>query len=356
MAIKRVLLLDTSIASNNIGDEIINDSIHQNWRELYDGNYVSRFPSHTPPYSWWQQLFFKKKIESLKKADYIFLCGTNALYTNMLRPLPVWNVHLWNAPFYKGTILLGVGAGINSSKVNAYTRNLYKKILNRDYIHSVRDEYTKDMLVSLGYRAYNTGCPTLWGLTSERVKTIPTSKSHKVVFTLTSYHPDIDCDRAMIEILRQEYDQLYFWPQTITDYEYVKSLCDIDFISIPPNLSAYDKLLSSDIDYVGNRLHGGIRALQHGRRTVIVAIDYRARNFKKSYSLPIIERKDIMKELRFMINSNFKTEITGLDWDLIESWKSQFGMSNVNPVTGGGNLTLSILCEPATINQYQLAA
>ena len=33
---KKILLLDTSVATQNVGDEIINDSIRMNWTELYD--------------------------------------------------------------------------------------------------------------------------------------------------------------------------------------------------------------------------------------------------------------------------------------------------------------------------------
>lgn len=320
---KKILLFDTSVATNNIGDEIIVDSIRKNWASLFAHNYICRLATHTPPYSWWQLLLGGDRIMSQKNTDLKFLCGTNALYTNMLRPLPVWNVHLWNASFYKGTILLGVGAGINSKSINAYTRKLYNITLNKDYIHSVRDEYTKELLEKLGYKAYNTGCPTLWGLTPKWCKTIPAVKSKNVVFTLTCYQPDVNHDKAMINTLQDEYEELYFWPQTITDLDYIKSLGDYKVNIIAPNLEAFDSILSTDVDYVGNRLHGGIRALQHGRRTLIIAIDYRARNFKESYSIPIIERDDV-SQLSDRLNSREETKITGLDWDLINKWKAQF--------------------------------
>ena len=59
-------------------------------------------------------------------------------------------------------------------------------------------------------------------------------------------------------------------------------------------LSAFDEALSqNDVDYVGTRLHGGIRALQHGRRTLIVSIDNRAREKQRDFNIPAIERDDI---------------------------------------------------------------
>lgn len=321
---KKILLFDTSVATFNVGDEIINDSIHMNWPELFRDNYICKYPAHTPPYSWWQQLLVPHKFKNLSSVDYKFLCGTNALYTNMIRPLPVWNVYIWNAGFCKNTILLGVGAGINSKYINLYTKILYNKVLSHDLIHSTRDEYTKDMLIKLGFKAVNTGCPTLWGLTPEHCSKIPNTKSKNVVFTLTGKQADVENDRLMIKILQEEYETLYFWPQTISDLDYLKSLGDYKYILVAPNLPSYDKLLDSELDYVGSRLHGGIRALQHKKRSVIISIDYRADNMAKSYSLPVIKRENIATELRSYINGINPTAITGLNWSAIDEWKQQF--------------------------------
>lgn len=322
---KRVLLLDTSVATQNIGDEIINDSIRMNWTELYERNYICKFSTHTPPYSWWQQLLVPRKLDLLVNSDYKFLCGTNALYTNMMRPLPQWNIYPWNASFFKNTILLGVGAGINSKSVNLYTKLLCNKVLNKNYIHSTRDEFTKKMLENMGYKALNTGCPTLWGFTDEFCKKIPTEKNKKVLFTLTGYQPDFENDKLMIEILCNNYEEIYFWPQTPTDYDYLRKLGDFDVKIVTPNLYAYDKILSlNGIDYVGNRLHGGIRALQHACRSLIIAIDYRAENMSKQYRLPVIKRENIGIQLDSFINSSYRTQITGLNFDLIKKWKEQF--------------------------------
>ena len=60
-----------------------------------------------------------------EEADYKFLCGTNALYTNMLRPMPTWNINIFNYGLFKNTICLGVGLGVNSKKVNFYTKKFY---------------------------------------------------------------------------------------------------------------------------------------------------------------------------------------------------------------------------------------
>ena len=83
-------------------------------------------------------------------------------------------------------------------------------------------------------------------------------------------------------------------------------------------------MLDRGVDYVGNRLHGGIFALQRKRRAIIVAIDYRAREMAKDYSLPLVERDSIETDLADLIESSWSTAIHGLDFDRIEKWKAQF--------------------------------
>ena len=263
-------------------------------------------------------------MEAYSSADLKFLCGTNALYTNMLRPLPGWNINVFNLSLVKDTLCLGVGTGINSTSVNWYTRYLYSKVLSKKYIHSVRDEDTKIFLEKLGFKAYNTGCPTIWGLTPDLCAKISNTKSTSVVFTLTSYQPDQIRDKAMIDILKKNYKYLYFWPQTIGDLNYLKTLTDDLPIVVSLNLFSYDKILDTEIDYVGNRLHGGVRALQHAKRTIIISIDYRADNMSENYNLPIIKRKNILEELDNKINSKWETKVEGIDFDLIKKWKHQF--------------------------------
>lgn len=327
--ISKILLLDTSVATLNIGDEIIIDSIHKNFSELFEGNYVYSLPTHTLQFSLMQKLLYGKKMKEYSSADLKFLCGTNALYTNMLRPLPGWNINIFDLSLVKNTLCLGVGTGVNSTSVNWYTRYLYSKVLSKKYIHSVRDEDAKVFLEKLGFKAYNTGCPTIWGLTSDLCAKISNTKSTSVIFTLTSYQPDRIRDKAMVDILKKNYKHLYFWPQTIGDLDYLKTLIDDLPIVVSPNLLSYDKILDTEIDYVGNRLHGGIRALQHAKRTIIISIDYRADNMSKNYNLPIIKRENILEELDNKINSKWETKVEGIDFDLIKKWKSQFFFENL---------------------------
>lgn len=167
---KKILLLDTSIASLNMGDEIIKYSIQSNFPEIFKNNYIYNLPTHTQTFSPFQLIGRKDIVKQYISANYTFLCGTNALLTNMFHRNPTWNINLWNTSIIANVVCLGVGHSVNSKKTNWYTKRLYHKVLSSQFIHSVRDEPTRLFLEELGFKAYNTGCPTLWGMTPEVCK------------------------------------------------------------------------------------------------------------------------------------------------------------------------------------------
>ncbi|TOG81065.1 capsular biosynthesis protein, partial [Vibrio parahaemolyticus] len=72
---------------------------------------------------------------------------------------------------------------------------------------------------------------------------------------------------------------------------------------IAPSLESFDEVLSSgNVDYIGTRLHGGVRALQKKVRTLILAIDNRAWEKKKDFNLPVVERNDEVAISNFINN------------------------------------------------------
>lgn len=229
--------------------------------------------------------------------------------------------------WFKELFAWGGGIGINDVKANFYTRKLYDKVLSHNYIHSVRDEKTKIFLEDLGFQALNTGCPTLWGISDKHCKNIRPEKAEQVVFTLTNYIKDEINDRKMIECLLKNYEEVFCWPQCIADLEYLYSLGSFSRVKIiAPNLEAYENILNMEIDYVGNRLHGGIFALQHSCRTIIIEIDYRVREMQETYALPSIKRTEIGVQLNDMINSSWTTKPIGINPEIIQKWKAQFKM------------------------------
>ena len=81
-------------------------------------------------------------------------------------------------------------------------------------------------------------------------------------------------------------------------------------------------LLNQDTDFVGTRLHGGMRAMQMGRRTIIIAIDNRATELQKDFGIPVIQESDI-DQLDDMICGKWETRIE-LPTDNIRAFMEQF--------------------------------
>ena len=164
----------------------------------------------------------------------------------------------------------------------------------------------------------------MWKFTSDFCKSIPKEKADSVVFTLTDYGKDRENDQKLINLLLEHYRTVYFWIQGAFDKEYFDSFENISKIKIiEPNLEAFSSILSlNDIDYVGTRLHAGMFAMQHKKRTIILAIDNRVRDLSEAYSLHAIERNKI-DELKELIESSFSTDIH-LKESNIEKWISQF--------------------------------
>ncbi|HCD5273717.1 TPA: polysaccharide pyruvyl transferase family protein, partial [Klebsiella pneumoniae] len=97
-------------------------------------------------------------------------------------------------------------------------------------------------------------------------------------------------------LLLSKYDSVYLWLQGDGDLKFLKEIGYQDKVKIiAPSLNAYENVLISDtsIDYIGTRLHAGVFALQNLRRTLVVAIDNRAKEISADTNLPIVERGDI---------------------------------------------------------------
>jgi polysaccharide pyruvyl transferase WcaK-like protein len=317
-----VLLLDTSVGSLNKGDDIIMKCARHQLSEINKNKFVMTLPTHVPSFHWYQVVRRSHDQNFYKDAKYKFVCGTNLLTMDMFNRFPQWNINLFNCEPIRNSILVGVGAG-KGDQISNYTKKLYKKVLSHKYIHSVRDERTKRFLEDMGFKVLNTGCPTMWSLTPELCKEIPTGKSESVVFTLTDYSKDIVRDQQLINILNANYKNVYFWLQGSGDYNYFKTFNNIDNISIiSPSVEAYEQILQTDIDYVGTRLHAGIFAMGNKKRSIIISIDERARGMNETYSLNVLERKDIQK-LEDWIHSEIITRVN-VNYEIVNKWLAQF--------------------------------
>ena len=321
-----VILFDPGIRSLNKGDEIIMRSAEEQLdiAGILKDNYVIHSATHAPIVTFYQNNNLNPRMRLYDETRLKFICGSNLLWKDMLKPRPVFNVNLWNCRPYRNSILMGVGVGQAKSKTNIYTKKLYSKILSKDYIHSTRDQVAAEFLKGLGYQAIDTGCPTMWKFTPEFCAQIPTSKSDKVIFTLTDYGREKVYDQKLIDILKSKYKTVYFWIQGAFDLEYFNEFSNTDGIYlVAPSVDEYSKILSmEDIDYVGTRLHAGMFAMQHKKRSIILAIDNRVRDMKATYDLQVLERHEIEK-LPQLIESTFSTNVK-IKQNNIDMWLSQF--------------------------------
>lgn len=313
---KKIVLYNPAISSLNLGDEIIAQSCKQYIKNIFSNNMYIEISTHLPVNN-----SYLKRITNIEKT---FVLGSNLLMPKMDARFRQWDIKMWNIKNIKPVILMGVGWHHYSNKTTMYTKILYKKLLSSTYIHSVRDEYTKTKLAEIGIKnVINTGCPSFWSLTQEHCKQIPKTKSNKVIFTLTDYKKDYEKDKQLINILKNNYEHIYFWIQGSNDYEYLNEIKGKNKVNIiNPSLEEFNKILKPDIDYIGTRLHGGIKAIQNKCRTIILAVDNRAIELNKDYNIPIINRNKI-QDLEKAINSELITNIK-IPIQNIEKWKNQF--------------------------------
>ena len=315
---KKVSILDPSILSYNIGNEIISNSIDNFISEHLNESFVIKLQ--------YTERLRKKSKNHIKNSDLAILAGTNSLSSNMfcLEQFPIQPLDLISI---NNILLCGVGWFQYQNKPNVINSSILKILLRKDMTHSVRDSYTKKMLNSIGINnVVNTSCPTVWNITPDHLATIPDTKAKYVVTTLTDYNKDIVLDSKLLEMLDSNYEKVFFWPQGLGDYEYLMQLVQnikINLEIISPNLHSFDFILENeDIDYVGTRLHAGIRAIQKSVRTFIVAIDNRTKEISKDINLNSAERLDF-DHLKDFINTKTENQLV-IPYNQIEDWKSQF--------------------------------
>jgi polysaccharide pyruvyl transferase WcaK-like protein len=313
---KQITLFNTAVCSHNTGDYIITDAVKENLGYMFSKDMMFETLTHSK--------ISKETYALVKGSDYSFVGGTNLLSSNMQR-YNQWKINLLDSIYLKDTILMGVGWWQYQDKPSLYTKFLLNRVLSKNMLHSVRDSYTEKKMHELGItNVLNTGCPTMWSLTKEHCANITRKKSKNVVFTLTDYNRDFELDQELVNILEKNYDDIYFWPQGGKDYEYISSLnISKNTHILGGNLAQFNNLLENlDIDYIGTRLHAGIRAIQKSVRSIIIGVDNRAEEKSKDFNLKVLSR-DKIKQLDDIIKSEFATEIS-INEKNIQQWKNQF--------------------------------
>ncbi len=315
----RIHLLQTAIASDNVGDEIIVEACLRELAPVLKTAYVTTSASHDGMGPSGRAL--------AAAADVVLMLGTNALRARKAAP---WRYYMWKfsrrdiEAVAGKVVLMGVGANKGFAGLQGAQRSYLKRILSPGHVHSVRDASAKQIVEACGLEAIPTSCPTLWRW-RDAGPDCPAGRAAGAVFTLTRHKPKPDLDRAMIAILRQRYSRLWFWPQQPRDLDYLEELGEEGGVSvIPPNLAAYDAVLAGeDVDVIGTRLHGTIRALSHKRRPIVIAIDSRAREIGAETGLTILPRTEIPTRLEGMIEAGTETRLD-LDKAAIARFLGQF--------------------------------
>ena len=320
------------VSTENIGDVIIDYYCNSILNGMFHNPFYILVPT--------REKLSTVAVRSIVGSKYSFVIGTNLLscdmknnsqwvigsqelrtYSKFLNAnhcfLPIRNMNL---------VLFGVGWHSYQQKTSQYSSYILNNVLSKEIIHSVRDQYSVNKLKEIGItNVVNTSCPTMWNLTEEHCSKIPKKKAKNVVTTITDYSKNIPCDNYMLDVLSKNYETVYLWKQSYRDTNYLKELIiPENTIIISASLKEYDRLLNTDnIDYVGTRLHGGIYALNKKKRSIIIAIDNRAKEINETTNLPIVNRENIFDSLDETINNSFSTNIK-LPTENIELWKKQF--------------------------------
>jgi polysaccharide pyruvyl transferase WcaK-like protein len=326
-----VHVFDTAIDSDNLGDHMIMEAVWGVLRPVFAEGVFVRTPTHRHA--------SLAALLAARSHDISIVGGTNILKSHML-VRGNWRISLLDYAVWRNVVLLGVGWQQYGGDADWPTRLFFRSVLSKTALHSVRDLHTYGMLHQHVPTAIYTACPTMWELDDERCQRVPVRKARHAIFAVTYYRPAPEQDRRLYEILKRSYEKVFFWPQQARDMSYVRDIGIEGFIPIEPDVAAYDRLLDEeDVEFVGARLHGGIRALKRGRRALIVPVDNRATEISKSTALPVASRDEPATIERWIAHPR-PTRIV-LPWDAIERWKGQFASQR----------TSSLQREPVNSNE-----
>lgn len=326
-----IALLDPSIInkerenSNNLGDLVIYESIKQLLKELFPQTEIVRISTHTTFGT------FEKTI--INQAYLTFVGGSNLLTSNIRhfnRFTPVKKKGFYLFPGFGNTILIGAGWSEYQKTPDWATKIYYKKILHKSYYQSVRDSYSATHLSKTGIKKIiNTCCPSTWNLKPEFINSFQRSLN-TVLYTVNGFHNNPEIDHRTIELIfKSEQRDIFFFGQTMLDFNYFTNLDIYKKNKHKFKIMNYDyqeliQLLNTiKLNYIGARLHGGIRCLQQNNPTLILGLDNRAFEIKKDTMLNVIAREDI-NAIQEWIEGKYIPPSLRLPNSNISSWKNQF--------------------------------
>jgi exopolysaccharide biosynthesis predicted pyruvyltransferase EpsI len=329
-----IALLDPSLQNNNgepsdnLGDLIIHDSVKKLLEELFPGKEIIRISTHA--------FLAKKEKMIVNNSLYTFVGGTNILTSDIRhfpRLTPVKRKGFYLFPGFNKVILCGVGWATYDQQMDWATRFYYKSILRKNVLHSARDNYSVTKLKEAGFRnVLHTSCPTTWDINTSFSNKFNSSYG-KVLLMLTNYNKNEITDNKLMEtILHTDAHEIYFFPQSSLDSTYISTLPAFKnnrskFKLLDHKLSEFYSLISSvKLNYIGNRLHGGIKCLASDQPAMIISLDNRAIEMCKSIHLNVAERDDFSLVKKWISNEYVPPPVT-LPLENIKHWKTQFVMN-----------------------------
>lgn len=296
-------LIAPNIASYNIGDQIVYKYCRRHLLRMFPNAFLIDIPAFVKP--------DERIAEIVDKCDYIFFCGTGPLRNELSFHWPIKG-----KVFKNKVVLMGCGWNLlEDGPITTRTKDILLDNLSNDYYHSVRDDFTMRKLHSIGLRAANTACPTMWDLQLK----YEFQTHDDCLFTVNAARANYLNDRKWANAIERAYDNVYFFPQSPYDRDY---LLGLPFKRIPKVLNADIDTLTvmfaaGGFDYVGARLHCGIHALNHGINTVIIGVDHRASMIAESTGLPVADYNTPHYD-------NAGTLTLTLPQENINGWREQF--------------------------------
>lgn len=311
-----ITVFDPSAGSTNLGDKVIVNSCMRELSKLTERPFFFCPSLHQP--------LTKKVRRTIASSDLVVVAGSNMLNTRLgIGPhLTRWRFSLIDALAFKNVVLMGSGWNRMTDWVNPLGSFILRTGLSSDIPHAVRDDLTREKALKIGLKTVlNTSCPSLWQFEGGITPATCEGVSSAVVITLTANESDRERDEQMLKILSEKFEQVYFWPQGSKDNAYLDSLgYGGEVVRLDASLEAYDRLLEAEpVSYVGTRLHGGIRALQKGRKALIISVDHRAKGVAASSGIVVLERAE-MDSLPYKLDALDYPEII-LPNDAIEQWR-----------------------------------
>lgn len=303
-------MIDPSISSFNVGDKIVSHYCERHLKQIFPDAFFIKVSAYNK--------VDDRTIEIIRQSEHIFFCGTAPITSEISFR---WPIERWD--YSRKVTMMGVGWN-NTAEPDLTSRavQIYDSNLSQNYYHAVRDNLSKDKLGYINRLFVNTSCPSMWDINKLR---IDNKKYNWVVFTLNSARSNAYFDQKIYKMLMKKYEgRVIFFAQSPKDYGYFMSIMNEKPAHIcQSSFEAYSDVLRHGCDYVGTRLHGGIHALNHYLKTVIVGVDNRAVSLADDFGLPVIEYQqgiDYMIEQKL---SNYEINIE-LPTDNIQKWKDQF--------------------------------